>query len=162
MIKKIYLCYLWNSVEGANSGGISEHGIAVFSSDYLSLSENLHVCHRGSREANMMMKHNGIYYYMTSLTDYITSSATKYYTAPSPSGPWTDVLVPMITPGNTANNSWDTQCDFVFPFKGTEDTVLMFCGYRWEKPDPERLGDYAWLPISFTPKDSVLVNYYQD
>jgi hypothetical protein len=128
----------------------------------LSLEANLQVWHRGSREANMMMKHNGIYYYLTSLTDWTKSSATKYYTAPAPSGPWTDELIPMITPGNTADNSWDTQCDFVFAFKGAKDTVLMFCGDRWEKPDPARIGDYAWLPITFTPKDSVLVNYYQD
>jgi hypothetical protein len=159
---KLYFLYVWNSVEGANSGGKSEHGIAIFKPDYLSLSENLHVWHRGSREANMMMKHNGVYFYMTSLTDYTKSSATKYYTAPSPAGPWTDELLPMITPGNTADNSWDTQCDFVFSFKGPKDTVLMFCGDRWEKPDPMRLGDYAWLPVTFSPKDSVIVNYYQD
>jgi hypothetical protein len=159
---KLYFLYVWNSVEGANSGGISEHGIALFSPDYLSLAENLHVWHRGSREANMMMRHNGIYYYLTSLTDYVTSSATKYYTASSPAGPWTDELLPMMTPGNTADNSWDTQCDYVFTFKGTEDTVYMYCGDRWKKPDPLREGDYAWLPISFTPRDSVLVNYYQD
>jgi len=160
--EKAYFLYVWNSVEGANSGGISEHGIASMSSDYQRLSENLHVWHRGSREAPMMMKHNGIYYYLTSLTDYITSSATKYYTAPSPSGPWTDELLPMITPGNTADNSWDTQCDYVFTFKGTDDTVHMYCGDRWEKPDPARLGDYAWLPVTFSPNDSVVVNYYQD
>lgn len=159
---QLYFLYVWNSVPDANSGGISEHGIASFSPDYLSLSENLHVWHAGSREAPMMMRHNGIYYYLTSLTDYITSSATKYYTAPSPSGPWTTELVPMITPGNTADNSWDTQCDYVFTFKGSEDTVYMFCGDRWEKPDPLRQGDYAWLPISFSPNDSVVVNYYQD
>jgi hypothetical protein len=158
----LYLAYVWNSVTGADCGGVSEHALARFRPDYLNVEENLHVWHRGSREANMMMKHNGIYYYMTSLTDWITSSATKYYTAPSPDGPWTDELIPMITPGNTADNSWDTQCDFIFSFKGTEDTVLMFCGDRWEKPDPARLGDYAWLPVSFTPKDSVVVNYYQD
>jgi hypothetical protein len=159
---KLYFLYVWNSVEGANSGGKSEHGIALFKPDYLSLSENLNVWHRGSREANMMMKHNGVYYYLTSLTDYTKSSATKYYTAPSPAGPWTDELLPMITPGNTADNSWDTQCDFVFSFKGPKDTVLMFCGDRWEKPDPMRVGDYAWLPITFSPHDSVIVNYYQD
>jgi hypothetical protein len=160
--KKLYLAYVWNNVSNADCGGVSEHAIARFSPDYLSLEENLHVWHRGSREANMMMKHNGIYYYLTSLTDWTKSSATKYYTAPSPSGPWTDELIPMITPGNTADNSWDTQCDFVFSFKGAKDTVLMFCGDRWEKPDPARLGDYAWLPMTFSPKDSAVVNYYQD
>jgi len=67
-----------------------------------------------------------------------------------------------MVPGNTANNSWDTQTDFVFPFKGSKDTVYMYAGDRWEKPDPMRVGDFAWLPISFSPKDSLVVNYYQD
>ena len=38
----------------------------------------------------------------------------------------------------------------------------MYCGDRWEKPDPLRQGEYAWLPITFSPKDSVVINYYQD
>lgn len=81
---------------------------------------------------------------------------------PSISGPWTTNLVPIIAPGNTKKDSWSTQCDFVFPFKGTKDTVFMYDGDRWEKPDPMRPGDYAWLPITFNLKDSVMVNYYQD
>jgi hypothetical protein len=159
---KAYFLFVWDSVPGANSGGKSEHAIASLSPDYLSLSEKLFVWHVGNREAPMMMKHHGIYYYLTSLTLWTESTATQYYTAPSPAGPWTTKLIPMITPGNTANNSWDTQCDFVFTFKGPQDTVYMYCGDRWEKPDPMRVGDYAWLPITFSPKDSVVVNYYQD
>jgi hypothetical protein len=38
----------------------------------------------------------------------------------------------------------------------------MYVGDRWEKPDPARLGDYVFLPLSFTSKDSVVANYYQD
>jgi len=159
---KAYFLFVWDSVPGANSGGVSEHALGVFSSDYLSLSKKLFVWHVGNREAPMMMKHHGIYYYLTSLTLWTESTATQYYTAPSPTGPWTTKLIPMITPGNTANNSWDTQCDFVFTFKGPQDTVYMYCGDRWEKPDPIRVGDYTWLPITFSPKDSVVVNYYQD
>ncbi len=157
---KAYYLFVWDSIPNANSGGISEHAIALLSPDYLSPAEKLFVWHRGSREAPMMMKHNGLYYYLTSLTLWTESTATQYYTAPKPAGPWTTELTPMITPGST--NSWDTQCDFVFPFKGTEDTVYMYCGDRWEKPDPFREGDYAWLPITFSDRDSVIVNYYQD
>jgi hypothetical protein len=38
----------------------------------------------------------------------------------------------------------------------------MYCGDRWERPDSARCGDYVWLPIKFSPKDSVIVDYYQD
>ncbi|MBN1760246.1 MAG: discoidin domain-containing protein, partial [Chitinispirillaceae bacterium] len=71
-------------------------------------------------------------------------------------------LVPIIAPGDVDKKSWDTQCDFVFPFKGTEDTVQMYCGDRWKRPHVERGGDYVWLPITFTPRDSVVLEYHQD
>jgi hypothetical protein len=157
---KAYFLFVWDSVPGANSGDKSEQAIGSLSSDYLSLSQKLFVWHVGSREAPMMMKHNGIFYYMTSLTLWTTSTATQYYTATSIAGPYTTKLTPVITPGST--NSWDTQCDFIFPLKGTQGTVYMYCGDRWEKPNELRQGDYAWLPIAFSSKDSVIINYYQD
>ena len=159
---KAYLAYVWDSIPGANSGGVSQHAFALLSPDYLTVSKRMWLWNRGSREAPMMMKRRGRYYYLTSLTLWTESTATQYYTATNLAGPWSNQLVPMMTPGNTKNNSWDTQCDFVFTFKGPRDTVYMYAGDRWEKPDPARLGDYTWLPMSFTSKDSVLVNYYQD
>jgi hypothetical protein len=159
---KAYFLYVWDSVPGANSGGVSEHAIASISSDYLSLSKRLFIWHAGSREAPMMLKRHGIYYYFTSLTLWTQSTATQYYTATTIAGPYTTTLKPMLTPGNTANNSWDTQCDFVFVFPGTSDTVYMYCGDRWEKPDPLRVGDFVWLPYTFTARDTPVVNYYQD
>jgi F5/8 type C domain-containing protein/glycosyl hydrolase family 43 len=159
---KAYLTYVWDSIPGANSGGISQHAVAVLSPDYLSVGKRQWLWNAGNREAPMMTKRHGLYYYFTSLTLWTESTETQYYTASSIGGPWTTRLVPMLTPGSPKKNSWDTQCDFVFTFKGPRDTVHMFAGDRWEKPDPARLGDYAWLPMSFTAKDSALVNYYQD
>jgi hypothetical protein len=159
---KCYFLYLWDSIPNANSGGISQHAIASMSSDYTKLTKRLWLWNRGSREAMMMMKHNGIYYYLTSLTAYIDPTLTQYYTAPSPVGPWTDNLVPIIAPGDVDSVSWDTQCDYVFVFKGPNDTAYMYCGDRWKRPRPTRLGDYVWTPLTFTPHDSVVVDYYQD
>lgn len=159
---KPYYLFVWDSIPGANSGDKSEHAIASISPDYLSLSKKLWVWHEGNREAPMMLKRHGIYYYFTSLTLWTQSTATQYYTATSLAGPWTTKRVPMMTPGNTANNSWDTQCDFIFNFNGPKDTVYMYCGDRWERPDPLRLGDYVWLPMTFSSRDSAIVNYYQD
>ena len=157
---KAYFLCVWDSVPGANSGDKSEQTIGSISSDYLSLSQKFFVWHVGSREAPMMMKHNGIFYYLTSFTDWTVSTPTQYYTATNIAGPYSTKLTPTITPGST--NSWDTQCDFIFPIKGTQGTVYMYCGDRWEKPNELRQGDYAWLPITFSPRDSVIINYYQD
>ncbi len=61
-------------------------------------------------------------------------------------------------------NSWDSQVDFVYPFKGTgggKDTVYMFEGDRWTKDLPKgRNGDYVWLPLEFNGTDPVA--NYQD
>jgi hypothetical protein len=163
---KAYFLYVWDSVPNANSGGISEHALASISPDYLSLSKRLFIWHAGSREAPMMMTYNGIYYYLTSLTLWTTSTPTQEYTATNVAGPYTTTLTPTITPASpgipASTNSWDTQCDFVFTFPGTQGTVYMYCGDRWIKPDELRQGDYAWLPITFSPKDSVIINYYMD
>lgn len=159
---KAYLAYVWDSIPGANSGGVSQHALALLSPDYQSVSKRMWLWNAGSREGMCVMKAHGLYYYISSLTLWTQSTESQYYTATKPEGPWTTRLQPILVPGNTKNNSWDTQSDFVFNFNGPKDTVYMYGGDRWEKPDPARLGDYAWLPISFTPKDTLLINYYQD
>jgi hypothetical protein len=159
---KAYLAYVWDSIPGANSGGISQHALAVMSDDYLSVGKRMWLWDAGSREGNCVFKAHGLYYYLSSLTLWTQSTQSQYYTATKPEGPWTTRLQPMLVPGNTKNNSWDTQADFVFNFSGPKDTVYMYGGDRWERPDPARLGDYVWLPMNFTPKDTLLVNYYQD
>jgi F5/8 type C domain-containing protein len=112
-----------------------------------------------SREAPHIFKHNGLYYYGTSRTAWIDSTGTNYYTARQIEGPWS-AAKPMITPGS--ENSWDTQCDFVFPIRGTKGSVYMYAGDRWIKDAAAgRNGDYAWLPIEFDGETPV-VNYHQD
>jgi hypothetical protein len=110
-----------------------------------------------SREAPMIMKRNNIYYYFTSRTAGIRSTPTNYYTAANLAGPWTPAKV-LSTPGS--DNSWDTQCDFVFPIKGSRGTTYMFAGDRWIHT-AARQGDYPWLPFEFDG-DTPIVNYYQD
>ncbi|MCO6044038.1 family 43 glycosylhydrolase [Aeoliella sp. ICT_H6.2] len=151
---KAYLCYVSWAV-GTNA----QHGIYLLSPDYLKLEKRIHLWDIGSREAPHIFKRNGIYYYGTSLTDWIASSGTKYYKATDIVGPWSPAE-PLETPGS--ENSWDTQVDFVFPIKGTKGTVYMFAGDRWTKDLPTgRNGDYVWLPMEFDG-DKPIVNYYQD
>ena len=153
--KAYYLYELWDN-------GKTSLGFSLMTPDYINLQTKMQQWTNSDREAPMMMKRRGEYYYLTSLMMGIQATLTQYFTAPSLSGPWTTKLVPIITPGDTKNDSWSTQCDFVFTFKGAKDTVFMYDGDRWQKPELARQGDYAWLPIAFSPKDSVIINYYQD
>ncbi|HEX3020262.1 MAG TPA: discoidin domain-containing protein [Chitinispirillaceae bacterium] len=153
--KAYYLYELWDN-------GRTSLGFSLMTWDYIGLQKKMQQWSNSDREASMMMKRRGLYYYLTSKMVGIDPSETQYFTAPKIDGPWTTRLVSIIAPGDNNRASWDTQCDFVFPFKGTEDTVQMYCGDRWVRPRPARGGDYVWLPITFSPKDSVIINYYQD
>jgi hypothetical protein len=73
-------------------------------------------------------------------------------------GPWSAPIV-MNTPGSTV--SYETQCDFVFPFAGTQGTVYMYDGDRW-MPTGGYQGDYLWLPMDFDATGLPTMNYYQD
>jgi hypothetical protein len=149
---KAYLCYVWD-----NAGPNRQHGIYRMSPDYLTLDKRMYLFNIPSREAPFIFKRDNIYYYGTSRTAMITSTATNLYTATDLAGPWSPPR-PLSTPGS--NNSWDTQCDFVYPFQGTQGTIYMYDGDRWIKT-ALRQGDFLWLPLEFdgnTPS----MNYYQD
>ena len=140
------------------TGTNAQHGIWLMSPDYLTVERRIFLWNKGGREAPMIFKRNGIYYYATSATNWTVSTATEYYSAQTLAGPWS-AMTSMSMPGTT--NSWDSQCDFVSHIKGAQDSVYMYCGDRWEKPDPRREGDYVWLPMTFNSAVPV-VNYYQD
>jgi hypothetical protein len=149
---RAYLCYVWDK-----TGPNRQHGIYLMSPDYLTLEKRMVLFDIPSREAPMIMKRNNIYYYLTSRTAGIRSTATNYYTATDLAGPWSPPNV-LSTPGS--GNSWDTQCDFVLPIHGTQGTTFVYCGDRWIHTEA-RQGDYVWLPFEFDG-DTPTVNYYQD
>ena len=149
---KAYLCYVWDK-----TGPNRQHGIYLMSPDYLTLDKRICLFDIRSREAPMIMKRNNLYYYFTSRTAGIRSTATNYYTATNLAGPWSPPIV-LSTPGS--NNSWDTQCDFVLPIQGTQGTTYVYCADRWIHTEA-RQGDYPWLPFEFEG-DTPVVNYYQD
>jgi hypothetical protein len=149
---KAYLCYVW-----WNAGPNRQHGIYLMSPDYLTLDKRIYLFDIPSREAPFIFKRNNIYYYGTSRTAMITSTATNFYTATDLAGPWSPPRV-LSTPGS--NNSWDTQCNFVVPFQGAHGTTYMYDGDRYIKTDARR-GNILWLPMEFDG-DTPIMNYYQD
>jgi hypothetical protein len=150
---KAYLAYVW-----WGTGTNRAHGIYRMSADYLTLDTRMYLWNIPSREAPHIFKRNGIYYYGTSRTDGINPSATEYYMATNLAGPWSAAYT-LETPGSTT--SYATQCDFVFPFQGTQGTVYMYDGDRW-LPTGGSQGDYVWLPMEFNDSGVPTMNYYQD
>jgi len=150
---KAYLAYVWWGL-GTNKA----HGIYRMSADYLTLDTQMYLWRIGSREAPHIFKRNGTYYYGTSETNGIQPSPTRYYTATNLAGPWSAATT-MVTPGS--NTTYETQCDFVLPFAGTQGTYYMFEADRWI-PTGARQGDYLLLPLEFDAAGVPTANYYQD
>ena len=148
-----YLAYVW-----WGTGTNKAHGIYRMSADYLTLDTRMYLWNEGSREAPHIFKRNGTYYYGLSETNMIDPSPTRYYTATNLAGPWSAATM-LNTPGSSV--SWQTQCDFVFPFAGTQGTVYMYDGDRWE-PTGGFQGDYLWLPFEFGTGLIPEMDYYQD
>jgi len=98
------------------------------SADYLTLDTRMYLWNEGSREAPHIFKRNGTYYYGLSETNMIDPSPTRYYTATNLAGPWSAATM-LNTPGSSV--SWQTQCDFVFPFaarKGPSTCTMAIVG----------------------------------
>jgi hypothetical protein len=148
-----YLAYVW-----WETGPNREHGIYRMSPDYLTLAERVYLWNIPSREAPHIFKRNGLYYYGTSRTAGINPTATEYYTATNLAGPWSAPTT-LNTPGSAT--TYETQCDFVLPFSGTQGTYYMFDGDRWI-PTGGSQGDYVWLPMEFDDAGVPTMNYYQD
>ena len=148
-----YLAYVWDK-----TGPNRQHGIYRMSADYLTLDTQMYLFDVPSREAPHMFKRNGTYYYGVSETNGIDPSPTRYYTATNLTGPWSGETM-LVTPGSST--TYETQCDFVFPFTGTDGTVYMLDADRW-KPSGNFMGNYVWLPYDFSATGAPTANYYQD
>lgn len=101
----------------------------------------------GVQEAAGVFKRNNTYYYFTSTCAGWNSSETRYRTATSMAGPWSNNA---IVPTNAHHDSsYNTQHDFVLPVVGTTTTTYMYCGDRWSNFTGKGVGRNAWFPLSF-------------
>ena len=148
-----YLAYVWDQ-----TGPNRQHGIYKMSADYLTLDTRMYLFDVPSREAPHIFKRSGTYYYGVSETNGIQPSPTRYYTATNLAGPWSAATM-LVTPGSST--TYETQCDFVFPFTGPQGTVYMLDADRWI-PTAGFQGDYLWLPYTFDTAGNPTANYYQD
>lgn len=109
--------------------------------DYLDIKREVITLWKGSwREAPALMKHNGVYYLVTSGATGWDPNQAKYATATKIEGPWSA----LADLGN--NITYDSQSTYIIPVQGTETTTFIYAGDRWQ--DPDLLSSkYIWLPL---------------
>jgi hypothetical protein len=116
------------------------HGpIYRLSDDYLAV-DTLVAQVKGMGESPAMFKKDGIYYLLTSNTTSWERNDNYYFTAPSPSGPWTrqGTFCPEAT------LTWNSQTTFVLTLP---DGTPMYMGDRWSYPRQASAATYVWLPM---------------
>ncbi|MBW8889205.1 MAG: family 43 glycosylhydrolase [Fibrobacteres bacterium] len=93
-------------------------------------------------ESPTLFKMNGTYYWLSSSKTGWRSNDNKYATASSIAGPWTDkgLLAP------SGELTWNSQSTFVLPVTGSQGTIFMFCGDRWNADDNSK-ATYVWQPL---------------
>lgn len=109
-----------------------------------------------SREAPALFKRDGVYFMLTSGTNYWHFTQQKYATASSIAGPWT----PMKDVGN--HNGNESQTTFVLPVQGSTRTSYLFMGDRWAGAWNGKVNDsqYVWLPLTFPTSTTMNLPWY--
>jgi hypothetical protein len=119
------------------------HGfyIAKLSDDYLSVDKQMSFVN-ARLEGGAIVHYQGLYYVMGSHLTGWRANPNVYATAPSLSGPWTEMH--DIAPPET--NTYDTQSSMLLKVAGSKTTTVIYMGDRWM---PGTLWDsrYVWMPV---------------
>lgn len=100
-----------------------------------------------SREASHIIKVNDTYYWFSSGLQGWNSTETKYATAESLSGPWSELKVLATEPAST--DSYNTQHDLIIPVVGSEATTYLYVGDRYSQHHGKGVGRNILLPLAW-------------
>ncbi|MHC4060452.1 MAG: family 43 glycosylhydrolase [Planctomycetota bacterium] len=101
--------------------------------------------HHTSREASHIIKVNETYYWFSSGLQGWNSTETKYATAKSLSGPWSELKVLATEP--ISKDSYNTQHDFIIPAIGSKATTYVYVGDRYSQHHKRGVGRNVFLPL---------------
>jgi hypothetical protein len=110
--------------------------------------------HHTGREASHIIKINRTYYWFSSGLEGWNSTQTKYATATSLSGPWSDLKI--LTTEPFSKDSFNTQHDFVIPVVGTEATTFVYVGDRYSQHHGRGTGRNIFLPLIWENNEPIL------
>ncbi|MBD1424715.1 family 43 glycosylhydrolase [Sphingobacterium arenae] len=97
----------------------------------------------GMGESPAMLKKNGVYFLLSSNLTSWERNDNQYHTARNIAGPWTEQG--LFAPEGSL--TWNSQCSFVLPIMGTQDTTFMYMGDRWSFPKQNSAATYVWQPL---------------
>lgn len=102
-------------------------------------------------EAPSIMKHQGVYYLITSDCSGWAPNPARLSRADSIWGPWTELGNPCVGTEEQKANTFESQSTYILPVPGLENAFI-FMADRW-RPKNAIDGRYIWLPIQF--KDGI-------
>lgn len=120
-----------------------EGNIYKLASDYKSVEQIVLTGAAPGGESPAMFKHRGIYYWMFSNKTSWERNDNYYLTATAIEGPWNKRG--LIAPEGSL--TWNSQCSFILPVYGKNDTTYIYTGDRWSFPKQGSAGTYVWQPI---------------
>jgi Glycosyl hydrolases family 43 len=119
------------------------HGffIAKLSDDYMMVEKQMSFVD-APLEGGAIVHYQNLYYVVGSHLTGWRPNPNVYATAPSLSGPWTEMK--DIAPPET--NTYESQSSMLLKVAGTKDTTVIYMGDRWK---PSELWDsrYIWMPV---------------
>jgi hypothetical protein len=115
--------------------------IAKLSSDYMTVEKQMSFVN-APLEGGAIVHLNGLYYALGSHLTGWRANPNVYATAPSLSGPWSEMQ--NIAPPET--NTYDSQSSMLIKVAGRKATSVIYVGDRWT---PAALWDsrYIWMPV---------------
>lgn len=111
-----------------------------------------------NREAPVVIKHNGVYFMVTSGVSGWKVNAAKVYKAYHIMGPWLEVGNPCA--GEGIETTYNSQCTFAFKVRGVPNlTVIML-----ERHNTENFMrcSYVWLPLIFSSTEELYFPYKKE
>lgn len=130
------------------------HGyIYRLSDDFHSIDSCMSADVKGVGESPAMVKHNGVYYWLSSHTTSWERNDNMYHTSQSLSGPWT--LRGEFCPEGTL--TYNSQTSFVLPVASGDSIVPVYMGDRWSFPCQRSAATYVWMPLTFGSDGSLSV-----
>jgi hypothetical protein len=115
--------------------------IAQLSPDYLTVVKQTAFI-PARLEGGAVVHYKGLYYVIGSHLSGWAPNPNVYATAPSLSGPWTDMqnIAPLET------NTYGSQSSFLLKVSGSKSTAVIYMGDEW-KPKELWASRYLWMPL---------------
>ncbi|MCM1107440.1 MAG: glycoside hydrolase family 43 protein [Clostridium sp.] len=121
--------------------------MAELTEDYLDYTGRYtRIAPGGQNEAPVVMKHDGMYWLITSGCTGWDPNEARMFSAPSLWGPWTQHASPCRGP--EARRTFGAQGTYAFPVPGKGEDAYIFMADVW---NPRHLSEslHVWLPVEF-------------